>query len=179
MIKINLLPIKKRKKAKPLPTFLIVAVGVVIASIAIVAYLNYFFGSRVDERKATVTANERTLADLEKKIKAVDDYEKRNAEYKKRKDIIEQLGKNTAVPVRILDEISTTLPVGVWLTTMNIKGQSMSMKCSAFSNTDVVNFVNNLKGSKILEDVYLQESVQAQQGGFTIYNFSVTCKVKI
>ena len=179
MIKINLLPVKKKKKAKPLPTFLIVAVGVVIVSIAVMFYLNYFFQSRLASRQAQVTENERKLEELANKIKAVDDYEKRNAEYRKRKDIIEQLGKNTAVPVRILDEISTLLPVGVWLTSMNITGDSINLKCSAFSNTDVVNFINNLKGSKILADVYLQESVQAQQGGFTIYNFGVTCKVKI
>lgn len=179
MIKINLLPVKKKKKAKPLPTFLIVAVGVVIASIVVMFYLNYFFQSRLAERQAQVTDNERKLDELAKKIKAVDDYEKRNAEYRKRKDIIEQLGKNTAVPVKILDELSTLLPVGVWLTSLNIKEDGITMKCSAFSNTDVVNFINNLKGSKILADVYLQESVQAQQGGFTIYNFGVTCKVKI
>ncbi len=179
MIKINLLPVKKKKKAKPLPTFLIVAVGVVIVSIAVMFYLNYFFQSRLASRQAQVTENERKLEELANKIKAVDDYEKRNAEYRKRKDIIEQLGKNTAAPVRILDEISTLLPVGVWLTSMNITADSINLKCSAFSNTDVVNFVNNLKGSKILADVYLQESVQAQQGGFTIYNFGITCKVKI
>ncbi|MDA8106322.1 MAG: PilN domain-containing protein [Nitrospiraceae bacterium] len=179
MIKINLLPVKKKKKAKQMPAFLIVAVGVVIASIAVMFYLNYFFQSRLASRQAQVTENERKLEELAKKIKAVDDYEKRNAEYRKRKDIIEQLRKNTAAPVRILDEISTLLPAGVWLTSMNIAGENITMKCSAFSNTDVVNFVNNLKGSKILTDVYLQESVQAQQGGFTIYNFGVTCKVKI
>ncbi len=179
MIKINLMPLKKKKKAKPLPTFLIVTIGVLIASIAVAGYLNYFFGTRVKERKDTVATNERTLADLARKIKAVDDYEKRNAEYKKRKEIIEQLRKNTAIPVRILDEVSAILPVGVWFTSMNVNEESITMKCSAFSNTDVVNFINNLKGSKILSDVYLQESIQAQQGGFTIYNFGVTCKVKI
>ncbi|MDA8431711.1 MAG: PilN domain-containing protein [Nitrospiraceae bacterium] len=178
MIKINLLPVKKKKKAKPLPTFLIVTVGVALLSIAVVAYLNYFFGSRVEQREATVSKNEQTLKDLEKKIKAVDDYEKRNADYKKRKDLIEQLGKNTAIPVRILDELSTVLPAGVWLTSLNIDGDNINMRCTAFSNTDVVNFVNNLKAAKLFSDVYLQESVQAQEGGFTIYNFGLTCKVK-
>jgi type IV pilus assembly protein PilN len=179
MIKVNLLPVKKRKKAKPLPTFLIVTVGVAVLTIAVVAYLNYFFGSRVEERKATVAKNEKILAELAKKIKAVEEYEKLNADYKKRKEIIEQLGKNTATPVKVLDELSTVLPVGVWLNSMHLSGDSVNLRCSAFSNTDVVNFVNSLKGSKILTDVYLQESVQAQQGGFTIYNFGITCKVKI
>jgi type IV pilus assembly protein PilN len=179
MIKVNLIPTKKKKKAKPLPTFLIVTVGVTLLSIAVVAYLNYFFGSRVEERQATVAKNEKTLADLAVKIKAVEDYEKRNADYKKHKEIIEQLGKNTVIPVKVLDELSTVLPVGVWLSSLHIGGDKIDMRCTAFSNTDVVNFVNNLKGSKIFTDVYLQESVQAQEGGFTIYNFGVTCKVKI
>ncbi len=179
MIKVNLLPVKKKKKAKPLPGFLLAAIGVVAASVVLVAYLNYFFGTRVAERKSTVDANEKTLAELAKRIKAVEDYEKRNADYKKRKDIIEQLGKNTAEPVKVLDDISTLLPVGVWLNTVNISGDNITMRCSAFSNTDVVNFVNNLKGSEVLADVYLQESVQASQGGFTIYNFGITCKGKI
>lgn len=179
MIKVNLLPVKKKRKAKQLPTFLIVTVGVVLLSIAVVAYLNYFFSSRVEERQATVAKNEKLIEELARKIKAVEDYEKRNADYTKRKDIIEQLGKNTAVPVKILDELSSLLPAGVWLSSANISGDSLNMRCSAFSNTDVVNFVNNLKASKILTDVYLQESVQGQDGGFTIYNFGVTCKVKI
>ena len=179
MIKINLLPVKKKKKAKPLPTFLIVTVGLALLSIAVVVYMNFFFGSRVKEREATVARNEETLKQLEKKIKEVDDYEKRNADYKKRKELIEQLEKNTAIPVKILDELSNVLPVGVWLSTLNIGGDTVSLRCSAFSNTDVVNFVNNLKGSKIFTDVYLQESVQGQEGGFTIYNFGVTFKVKL
>jgi Tfp pilus assembly protein PilE len=70
MIKVNLIPLKKKKKAKPLPTFLIVTVGVALLSIAIVAYLNYFFASRVEERNATVAKNEKTLEELAKKIKA-------------------------------------------------------------------------------------------------------------
>jgi type IV pilus assembly protein PilN len=179
MIKVNLIPVKKKKKAKPLPTFLIVTVGVALLSIVAVAYLNYFYGSRVAERQATVDKNEKTIEELEKKIKAVDDYEKRNADYKKRKEVIEELEKNTTVPVKVLDELSTLLPVGVWFTSLNIRGDTISLRCTAFSNTDVVNFVNNLKGSKIFNNVYLQESIQAQQGGFTIYNFGITFKVKI
>jgi type IV pilus assembly protein PilN len=178
MIKVNLLPVKKKKKAKPVPTFLIVTIGIAFAAVAVMIYLNFFFQGRVDARKTKVAENERQLAELDKKIKAVDDYEKRNADYKKRKEIIEELGKNKALPVKLLDEISTLLPVGVWLTSLNISGNDLVLACTGFSNTDVVNFVNNLKGSKLLTDVYLQESVQATASGFSTYNFRITCKVK-
>ncbi len=178
MIKVNLLLVKKKKKAKPLPTFLLVTIAVAFAAIALVIYLNFSFQGRVNEKKAKVAENERTLEDLAKKIKAVDDFEKLNADFKKRKGIIEELGKNKALPVKLLDEISKQLSDGVWLTQMSITGNNIALSCTGFNNTDVVNFVNNLKGSSLLTDVFLQESVQAKVGVYSVYNFKISCKVK-
>jgi type IV pilus assembly protein PilN len=178
MIKVNLLPVKKRKKAKPLPTFLVATVGIALAAVAVMIYLNFLFQGRINEKNATVTRNEQTLAELARKIKTVDDYEKLNADYKKRKGIIEELGKNKTLPVKLLDEISRIMSDGVWLTSMEIRANDVALACTGFNNTDVVNFVNSLKGSKMLTDVYLQESVQASAAGFSVYNFRVSCKVK-
>lgn len=178
MIKVNLLSVKKKKKAKPLPTFLVVTIGISLALVAVVIYLNFSFQGRISERKATVADNEKKLADLSKKIKAVDDYEKLNADYKNRKGIIEELGKNKTLPVKLLDEISRLLSDGVWLTSLEIRGNDITLACTGFNNTDVVNFVNSLKGSNLLTDVYLQESVQASAEGFSTYNFRISCKVK-
>jgi len=178
MIKVNLLPIKKKKKAKPLPTFLIVTIGISLAAVGVMIYLNFSFQGRISERKAQVADNERRIGELAKKIKAVDDYEKLNADFKKRKGIIEELGKNKTLPVKLLDDISRLLSGGVWLTSMEIKGSDLTLACTGFNNTDVVNFVNSLKGSTLLTDVYLQESVQASAEGFSVYNFRISCKVK-
>src|SRR5512143_1210452 len=148
MIKVNLIPSKNRKKAKPLPTFLIATIGIAFAAVAVMIYLNFFFQGRINAKKAQVAENQKRLAELAQKIKAVDDYEKRNADFKKRKGIIEELGKNKSLPVKLLDEISRVLPTGVWLTSMDIKGGGdVAMSCAGFTNTDVVNFVNGLKGS--------------------------------
>src|SRR5512139_3242933 len=178
MIKVNLIPSKKRKKAKPLPTFLIATIGIAFAAVAVMIYLNFFFQGRINAKKAQVAENEKRLAELAQKIKAVDDYEKRNADFKKRKGIIEELGKNKSLPVKLLDEISRLLSDGVWLNSLDITGGGITLACTGFNNTDVVNFVNSLKGSKLLTDVYLQESVQANVSGFSVYNFRISCKVK-
>ena len=178
MIKINLLPIKKRKKAKPLPTFAIAGVGIFIIAAAVMGYLFYFYSSRVSEKKQLVADNDRKIEELGRKIKSVEDYEKKNAEYKKQKEIIEQLGKNKIMPIRVLDEISSQLPPGVWLNNLSLNGDAVSISCTGFNNTDVVNYVNNLKGSKMFAEVYLQESVQGNQGGFAVYTFRITFKVK-
>ena len=178
MIKVNLLSLKKRKKKKPLPTFLISMVFVTLLAGAILAYLIFFFSGRVSERQAKVKGNEAKIEELKRKIKDVEDYEKRNAVFQQRKEIIETLGRNKSVPVKIVDEINALLPPGVWLISMEVKGDAVNLNCTAFTNTDVVNYVDNLKSSKLFSDIYLQESVQAQTAGFSLYNFRLTFKVK-
>jgi type IV pilus assembly protein PilN len=178
MIKVNLLPVKKRKKSKPIPAFLIGTIALTLLAAVILFYVNYFFSSKVEERNKQVKENEIKISELEKKIKAVEDYEKRNADFKNRRDIIEQLSKNKTLPVKIVDELSSIIPAGVWLSSMGINGLEMNLSCTGFTNTDVVNFVNNLKNSKMFTDVYLQESVQTAISGFSAYTFRVTFKVK-
>lgn len=180
MIKVNLLPIKKKKKAAQIPGFIIAAILVTLLAAAVMFYVYYMFNARVTSRKNLVASNDVKIAELEKKIKAVTDYEKRNQDYKARKEIIEQLGRNKTLPVKVLDEVSAQLPNGVWVTAMDIKnaGAELSMRCTAFTNTDVVNYVNNLKGSKLFADVYLNESVQSQLSGYSVYTFSLVIKVK-
>lgn len=179
MIKINLLPVKKKKRAKKLPTFLLATIFLTIAACAIMAYTFVYFSSKLSSKKDLVAANEKKIAELAAKLKEVENFEKLNATFKKNKDVIEQLSKNKALPVKVVDEVSAVLPSGVWINSMEVKGVDVSLSCTGFTNTDVVNYVNNLKNSKLFTDVYLQESVQAQVSGFSVYSFKLVFKVKV
>jgi type IV pilus assembly protein PilN len=178
MIKVNLIPTKKKKKQKPVPVFLIYTVLLALAVGAIFLYITYHFSSTISAKEAKVKENVKTIAALKEKIKAVEDFEKLNKTFQERKDIIEELGRNKSRPVKILDEISALLPPGVWLSAADVKGLDVSLSCTAFTNTDVVNYVNNLKNSKLFTDVYLQESVQSKAATTTVYSFKLTFKVK-
>jgi type IV pilus assembly protein PilN len=179
MIKINLLPVKKKKKAKQLPGFVVSMVLLLLGAAVISAYLVYFFNGRVSARKETIAKNDAKIEELSKKIKAVENYEKLNATYQKNKEIIEQLGKNKTLPVKVLDEVSALLPVGVWLTTLDVKGTNIDLSGMGFTNSDVVNYVDNLKKSSFFTDVYLKESRQQPSEGYSAYMFSLSCKVNI
>ena len=178
MIKVNLISTKKKKKQRPVPAFLIYSVLLTLAVGAIFLYISYYFSSTVSAKQAKVRENEITIAALKEKLKAVENFEQLNKTFQKRKDIIEELGRNKSRPVKILDEISTLLPPGVWLASADVNGLNVSLSCIAFTNTDVVNYVNNLKNSKLFTDVYLQESVQSKATSITVYSFKLTFKVK-
>ncbi len=178
MIKVNLFPGKKKKKAKPLPALLIATIFVTIGTLIVVAYLTFFFNSRLSARKGQFAANEQKIAELKAKIKAVEDFEQRNKTFKQRNEIIEQLSKNKSVPVKILDEISALLPAGIWLHAMTVSGENINMDGSGFTNTDIVSFVDNIKTSKMFTEVYLQESKSTEIEKIPLYTFKLTFKLK-
>lgn len=179
MIKVNLLPVKRKKKSKPVPTFFITMVVVTIVVSIAMAYLVFFFNSRLSMKTAQVADNEKKIAELKEKIKAVENFEQINKTFQQRNDIIEQLSKNKSVPVKLLDEISALLPNGVWLQTLTISGENINIEGSGFTNSDIVSYVDNLKNSKIFTEVYLQESKSATIEKIPLYTFKLTFKIKV
>jgi type IV pilus assembly protein PilN len=178
MIKVNLIPVKRKKKPKPIPSFLIRTVIVTVVVGIVMAYLVLFFNSRLSMKKSQFTANEKKIAELKEKIKAVQNFELLNKTYKQRSDIIEQLSKNKSVPVRLLDEISGLLPTGVWLQAMTLTGGNIKIDGFGFTNSDIVSFVDNVKNSKMFTDVYLQESKSTTLENIPLYMFKLTFMIK-
>ncbi len=177
MIRVNLLAIKRKKKAKPLPTFVISSTLLTVVTICVLAYLVFYFNSKLEAAKRKVQSNKQRIEELKGKIKEVENFEKLNKIIDERNKIIEQLRRNQNIPVMILDELSRTLPNGVWLKTLSIAGGGGSLEGFAFTNADVVSYVENLKSSKLLTDVYLQESKQAELEKIPVYQFKLTFKV--
>jgi len=177
MIKVNLLPVKRKKKAKPLPAFLLATIAVTVAACLIMGYLVFFITTRLSERKATFAKNETIIAELKEKIKAVEDFEKRNINFKERTDIIEQLSKNRSIPARLLDELSSLQPTGIWLQTLSVVGDSITLDGYGFTNTEIVTYVDNIKGSKLFTEVYLQESKSMESEKIPLYMFKLTLKL--
>lgn len=180
MIKVNLLPIKRKKKAKPLPAFLIASViGTVLVGV-LAAYIAFYYSSLLSQKKDQHASNERKIAELKEQIKAADDFEARNKMFKERNDVIERLGKNKTLPVRVLSEIGSLIPKGIWLQTFAVSGSSnISIEGYGFTNSEIVTFVDNLKASTLFTDVYLQESKSAEKEKISVYVFKLTCKIKV
>jgi len=177
MIRVNLLAVKRKKKAKPLPSFVISAVLITVVVGCVLAYLAFYFNSKLRSTKARFDANKAKIAELKEKIKEVENFEKLNKTIDDKNKIIEQLRRNQNIPVMMLDEISKNLPKGVWLSNMTVSGSGGSLEGFGFTNSDVVAYVDNLKGSKMLLDIYLQESKQAEVDKIPLYQFKLTFKV--
>ena len=180
MIKINLLPTKRKppKKVTELQKQVIIAVLVLVPVGAGMA----FFWMNLDEK---IAAKKQQKSVTEEKVRKQDEMlrEVKNVEEERKKvtdkiGVIEQLKKNQAGPVRLLDEISKALPDGVNINSMVEASGTINLGGDAFTNEDVVKFVDNLKASPFLADVYLQETIQGTLEGYDIYRYKLQMRYK-
>ncbi len=176
MIKINLLPTKKKasKKITELQQQLIL--GALILGLLGFGMVTYGSTLKVKRNnlaktKALAEARIREQDNMLKEVKSVED------ERKKVNDkiaIIEQLKKNQTRLVHLLDELSKLLPPGVNFASLGEDNKGMiTIDGMAFTNNDIVRFVDNLKASPYFSDVFLMESVESTQDGYEVYRYKL------
>ncbi len=180
MIRINLLSEKKKKKKirgaqHLIATSAAIAAAALVLMIAALFYLQY----RVSNLKEKAESNKIVIADLNRKINEVKKYEQLNSEIEEKTNIIEVLRKNQSVPVIIMDEVSSLLPQGVWLNSLMYKDGGVTLEGHAFSNLEIVAYVEKLKKSYYLSDVYLEESRQVEVEKVFVYKFKLNFRMKV
>jgi Tfp pilus assembly protein PilN len=177
MIKINLTKVKRKKKAKPVPLYLGAMALLIVVSIIAVVIWGKSIDAEIKGLENKKQANAQKLKELDEKVKEVKNFESLNSQVSQRKEIIEQLTKNQSMPVRILDEMSSRLTDGVWLNTMSISGNKLTMSGVGFKNTDIVSFVQSLKDSEMFNNVNLLGTSRQMMGEVETYSFNMTLEV--
>jgi type IV pilus assembly protein PilN len=181
IIRVNLLSVKRKKKPKALPIFVILGVFVAMAVILASGFVYWSLDREISNAKSQKVQNEKKIAELKEKAKEVENYEAEKKKLIERTNLIVELKKSQSIPVRIFIEMNNVVPDGIWLTAFSLKGgNDIEISGSGFTNEDIVTYVENLKKSNFFVDVNLKES-KLDTGSKTasVYQFKLNCKVKI
>ena len=175
MIKINLLPTKKKPPRKVTELQQQLILGGLILALAVGGMLTYWniLRTKIDglqRTKAAATAKIREQDNMLREVKSVEDQRKKVGD---KIAIIERLKKNQGLLVHLLDEINKALPQGVNLTLLSEKSGQINLEGMAFTNNDIVRFVDNLKASPYCSDVFLQETAQNAVEGTDVYKYKL------
>jgi type IV pilus assembly protein PilN len=173
MIKINLLPTKKKppKKVIDLQQQVILAVLVLVLVLIALGYYWKTQNDRIIRLENETAAAKKQIADQDNMLKEVKNVEEERKKVAEKIEIIEKLKKNQAGPVRLLDVVSTALPKGVDITSLSENNNSVNIDGEAFANEEIVRFIDNLKASPLLTGVTLLESNQSTQDAIDIYKY--------
>ena len=71
------------------------------------------------------------------------------------------------------------LPERVWIISLKEKDGSIVVTGAGMTNDDIVKYVNNLKSSRIFQNVQLTESRQVTESGIPVYNFNLVFNINL
>ena len=178
MIRINLLPQGAHKstrgttgldKTKVIP---FTVLGVVVAGCLAAITLQNAKLSAVEQEVASARAE---TEQYKKTIALINDMVQREAELNRRLTLVRTLDENRFRTVKILDQVSNTVPHYLWLTSLkNISADRVAIEGYAFSNLVVSDLMTRLEDSDMFDDVELTVAKRKTVDGQHAVNFTVT-----
>lgn len=183
MIKINLLEVEKERRPKAAagagggPTMLM-AVGIFGVTIGVFAFYFIAKANQVSKLQADVEDKERKKKELEPYIKKVDELQKRRDELAKKNLAIEQLRAQRTIPVHVLDEVSRALPEYLWLKSLQVKGETLSIDGETLQEQAIPAFMKNLDASEFVGVAKLIETKQTKgPAGASSTSFKISAPI--
>ena len=177
MIKINLLPVPKARKVKKQAELRSQLILIVLALVMMGIFFSYTWfdlNKRLQQLQKTKIEATAKLDAVKKKVETVQNFEENKKILEEKNAIIEQLKKKQAGPIRVLDEISKNLePLKLWLTGLSLEGNRVNLDGKAITNSEIVEFISNLKESPVFSGVALIESRQTLEGNIPVYQFTL------
>lgn len=182
MIRINLLPGQKGRKAKPqydVRAQALLGLGLLVFTLTGCWWYSASLDEEVEARQTEKTDKTKQVTALNEQVKQVADFEQRKKHLEEKNRIIDQLEKSRVGPVKVLDYVSQSLdPLKLWLVRVAVTGQNIDLEGRALSNDDVVEFVNNLRRTDYFTNIDLQESRSAVESQLSIYQFKLGFRLK-
>ena len=152
MIRINLMAVERGRARRPLGFELgqkvtLVCGAIFVAVVALVVWQAFSVRgetARLDDQLRSVEEELSTMADV---VDRRNQFEMQSTELAQRVALIEELRGGQGGPVRMLDQVSRSLPEGVWLTELRQEGANITIQGWATGLTILSDLVVALESS--------------------------------
>ena len=155
MIRINLLggerQVKKRAFAFDVAQRVTFLCSLLLALTATgVGYWYYWLGQQSAQVDADIAAAQQEQVRLQPIIREVAAFDEQRTQLQQRVVLIEQLRSGQSIPVQLLDVVSKSLPDMLWLTSLEQKGNDVTIEGQSTTLISLSDFVGNLGTSPLL-----------------------------
>jgi len=152
MPSINLLPWRADLRKRRQKEFLIGLAGAVGLAVVIGLLAHFTVSTMIDAQQAKNDLLKSEITKLDKQIEEIIALEEEKARMVARMEVIEKLQKSRPEVVKLFDDMVSTLPEGVYLTSVNQNARSLEFNGIAQSSTRVSAFMRNIDGSEVLSN---------------------------
>lgn len=176
MSKINLLPWRETLRKEKQQEFFAMLGFFALMAAGIVGMVHFYHSQLIENQESRNRYMEDQITQIDKKIKEIQELEKEKQKLLDRMRAIEQLQGNRPLVVRLFDELITSLPEGVSVTSITQKGNRITIGGEAQSNARVSSFMRNLEAAKWLAQPKLDVIQAKNSQGHRVSNFKLRFK---
>lgn len=176
-VRINLLPHREQKRAARQRQFIILA-GMVLGFGAIIALAGHtLITAKIDDQMGRNNFLSAEITKLDKQIEEINELKVKTQALLDRKKVVESLQADRSMVVHLLDQLVRELPDGVYLKSIDRKGNNVKLIGYAQSNARVASLMRSLDDSPWMEAPALIETKAVVQNSLRVSEFSMDIKL--
>jgi Tfp pilus assembly protein PilN len=176
MIKINLLPRERVRRAPVAPRIL--AIAGLAAALAVVVIATLVLNARIRGLQADLEQVNAEIERLRPVVAEVEALQRRIAEARQKEQLIQQLEALRIPWDEILVELRQVVPQDVWLIRVEARPDgNLTFNGYGLSYEALARFMVSLDNSEMFEGADLNIAQKQSQGGRDVVNFSVSAKL--
>lgn len=179
MARINLLPWRAQLRKEKQQEFLAVTLFAALATGIVFFFIHTHMNGLIEYQERRNTFLENEIKILDKRIAEIKDLEATKKALIERMKIIEELQVARPVIVHLFDELVTTLPEGVYLTSVSQKGSRLNIAGKAESNARVSAYMRNLEDSPWFKTPKLEVIETRENGNLRLSEFKLTVEQSV
>lgn len=155
MTGINLLPWRDERRRQQQRQFGLLTALALVLTAAIMVVVHFEIAGAIEYQNARNQFLQNELAQIEQKIKEIDEMETRKRKLIAKMEVIQRLQTRRPEIVHVFDELARTLPEGVQLTEVTQTEGLLTINGIAQSNGRVSAYMRNIEASPWFEDPVL------------------------
>ncbi len=173
MAHINLLPWREEQRKEQIRQFATIAGLSVVLTIAVIILVHVTFNNQIDFQNQRNKVLQDQIATLNASLKQIATLEETKEKLLSRMDIIQSLQQQRPQIVHLFDDITRTVPEGIYLTSIKQNGEKLTIKGVAESNGRVSAYMRNIDASDWMSTPRLQV-IETRKGRLRSSNFTLT-----
>lgn len=149
MAHINLLPWREERRKEQQREFGVMVAGGVVISALLVGLAHMTVQDWTDQQTGRNKQLQDEIAQVEKKIKEIEDIDRQREDLVQRMKVIQDLQESRPKIVHLVDELLDVLPVGSYLTSLKQENDKVTLDGRAQSNARVSAIMRAIESDKV------------------------------